>query len=1235
MHKRKIIIYLLILVFFFTSLPLSIGNVWAAGANLDNVLNVPGGNLRFDNATSRPWIIDNVSYPGRTTASSNIAGIKNGATHFNLNAGILTADKVLSFDWRVSSEPDKDILYFIVNGAPVANISGHMGEWETFEYVIPSTGAYTFRWLYQKDYIFDSGTDSAWIDNVRISDYVHVDAVVVSPISIDMHIGFTHQFTAQTLPANATDKTITWQSTDPAVASVDKNGLVTAKSEGLAYITATAKDGGIVGEGRVNVLEPIETTGISLDITNAKLLKGDTGVITATIFPELASYRDISWYTSDNNIAPLTVENDITKVKVLGKNPGTAVITAVTETGNFTASCNIKVLAEEEVTPLQNFTFDQIEKDTITPITFAWPTYSYVRYERPPQMVATVAKGFKIDLEEGEKITLETSGQQNVDTYLDIFDSDFNRIAFDDDSSTASFSLIEDFLAPQNGTYYILVSGYDTGNYSKGSFDLHIRSVEPIPVIGVAFDYDSFTVPLDHTLPLSYSILPGNADFKGVSFSSNNPQSIAVNQAGEVTGLAPGTSIITVTTDKGGYTDTCQVTVGYTAVESFSFDKDAVILGLNSAPKTLLYTILPFDAQLRGVDLVSSDPSVVEINAQGELVAKSLGTAVITATTQDRGLTDTCSVRVMQENISEMAQVTLIAGDVWEDGTGYQLLLDADADTYGRLFQKTGPLNDSGNASQEIYDEFEYKIPHNADGVLTTSNIVVNNSISILIPEGVYDYAIANPVPGAKVWIADTNANSPGRYNNYYFQAGYSYTFTMTHNNSPIPSFRRDVTTLTVAYTGAGMADHEVSFRVEGSGGSLTGKTDLLVDEGYVLTQADIPVPTPAEGYRFVGWNAQPLGKEVNAPLEFVATFEINTYTVIFKDWNGSILGVDENVPHGSAATPPAEPNSRPNWHFVGWNPSPDNISGNITITAQYAINTYNIDLPTGPGFEITLAGYTVNPTPHGSIFTFSLALDPLYSQSVITVKAGGNKLTPAQGVYKIENVTGPVTVTVEGVQPNPANFSQLDAALTLALAVNPDPYKPATYAALEAAIAQAEAIDRDTATALDQEDIDAALEALNSALDGLEEEPDSFTLIDGSDYQIGHIDEILSDLNPEENTLEEILAQFENSPERVKALDSTGKEITPNDKVGTGAHLDLLDIDGQVIDSLDIVLHGDTDGDGLIDGLDAVIVSMLIDGMLTKEQVGELFYEAADANKDGIIDELDFELLEKAGLLM
>lgn len=130
-----------------------------------------------------------------------------------------------------------------------------------------------------------------------------------------------------------------------------------------------------------------------------------------------------------------------------------------------------------------------------------------------------------------------------------------------------------------------------------------------------------------------------------------------------------------------------------------------------------------------------------------------------------------------------MAAVTLTAGDVWQDGSGYQMLLDADATAYGTIIPETGGLTTSGDASAETYAEFEYKIPENADGSLTTQNIVINNSITIFVPAGVYDYCITNPTPDDRVWIA-SNQGDPARADNFEFAEGMTYVFTVTLEGS-------------------------------------------------------------------------------------------------------------------------------------------------------------------------------------------------------------------------------------------------------------------------------------------------------------------------------------------------------------------------------------------------------------------------------------------------------------------
>ncbi len=142
------------------------------------------------------------------------------------------------------------------------------------------------------------------------------------------------------------------------------------------------------------------------------------------------------------------------------------------------------------------------------------------------------------------------------------------------------------------------------------------------------------------------------------------------------------------------------------------------------------------------------------------------------------------------------ASVTLTAGDVWGDGSGYQLLLDADASVYGVQLPETGPL-ERGDVSDEIYALFEYKIPENADGSLSTQNIVMNNSITILVPAGIYDWCVTNPTPGdgGAMWIAGN-----GRADDYEFVDGGSYEFVVelagTGDNVTINVFDPNAPTL-------------------------------------------------------------------------------------------------------------------------------------------------------------------------------------------------------------------------------------------------------------------------------------------------------------------------------------------------------------------------------------------------------------------------------------------------------
>ena len=173
---------------------------------------------------------------------------------------------------------------------------------------------------------------------------------------------------------------------------------------------------------------------------------------------------------------------------------------------------------------------------------------------------------------------------------------------------------------------------------------------------------------------------------------------------------------------------------------------------------------------------ISKHVTKVQNVAKGEVVARIAAPGTVSTTYTVIKTRD-----VAPEGFSN---VTLAAGDVWQDGSGYQMLLDADATAYGTIIPETGGLTTSGDASAETYAEFEYKIPENADGSMSTTNIILDSQGTVQIPAGTYDWCITNPTPGDRIWIASSNGAIPGRYDDFVFESGASYIFTVSLGGS-------------------------------------------------------------------------------------------------------------------------------------------------------------------------------------------------------------------------------------------------------------------------------------------------------------------------------------------------------------------------------------------------------------------------------------------------------------------
>lgn len=171
---------------------------------------------------------------------------------------------------------------------------------------------------------------------------VAVQSVKLNESSILLYEGETQQLKAVFTPKDATNQQVSWASDNSSVASVDDSGMVTAKAAGSAVITVTTEEGGKKATCEVTVQAKIvSVTGVNLNKTSLELSVGDKETLVATVLPENATNKNVSWSSSNDKV--LTVNAGA--LEAVGA--GEVVITVTTTDGNFKAECAVKVEASE------------------------------------------------------------------------------------------------------------------------------------------------------------------------------------------------------------------------------------------------------------------------------------------------------------------------------------------------------------------------------------------------------------------------------------------------------------------------------------------------------------------------------------------------------------------------------------------------------------------------------------------------------------------------------------------------------------------------------------------------------------------------------------------------------------------------------------------------------------------------------------------------------------------------
>lgn len=183
---------------------------------------------------------------------------------------------------------------------------------------------------------YQPGADGAVFINYGSSSTA-TTGISLNQSSLTLNINDTETLIATISPADAEDKTITWTTSDSAVATV-VDGKVTAVGSGTAMITATAS-GGQEATCTVTVSQPL--TGISLPSSSLSIAAGASAQITPVFTPSNATDKTVTWTSSNNSVASVDASGNVTALK-----PGVTTITAKAADGGFTASCIVKVTSK-------------------------------------------------------------------------------------------------------------------------------------------------------------------------------------------------------------------------------------------------------------------------------------------------------------------------------------------------------------------------------------------------------------------------------------------------------------------------------------------------------------------------------------------------------------------------------------------------------------------------------------------------------------------------------------------------------------------------------------------------------------------------------------------------------------------------------------------------------------------------------------------------------------------------
>ncbi|MDD3172686.1 MAG: Ig-like domain-containing protein [Herbinix sp.] len=574
--------------------------------------------------TNLTWVVYNLVGGKRTLVS---AGTSDKMTYTISDSGTVSFSKVEAGTYEIYAFTNKNFdekanapyayikiyvpidisdLNIIMNVGDTYNILENSNLPDTDVFVDPSNYDFNIAKMDSSNYIITAkkqgkvtitlvyDTGQGLFEGTTVSD-IKINITVIDGISLSTAKATLYTKGTLQLEALVTDNTntITWSSSNTGIATVT-DGLVTGVKAGTAVITAKQTINGVVKKATCEITVQQTVTTIVLDPSVTTLaIKGYT-TLHATISPNNLSGVTLQWKSSNDNIVKI-VETSALTATIQGVAGGHAVISAINQDNVVVGYCDVTV--QQPVTSI-------VLSETAATLDLS---LKYIQLRATVYPENAVNKNIIWSTTDSSKATINANGLVTL-------------------------------LKP--GTVTIIATSED----NKASV-AYCNLTITIPVVSIALDETLKTMYVGQSARLSYVILPTNANNNAVTWISTNTSVVTVDATGKVAAKGVGTSVIILKTSDGGYSAYCTITVKLVAT---TVKLDVTDLSLKTGESyNIKATLAPVGSTDNSLVWESSDTKVATVDANGKVVAKNAGTAIITVRTEAGGVAY-CKVSITQ-----------------------------------------------------------------------------------------------------------------------------------------------------------------------------------------------------------------------------------------------------------------------------------------------------------------------------------------------------------------------------------------------------------------------------------------------------------------------------------------------------------------------------------------------------------------------------------------------------------